>query len=95
MKQSIATVLAPIQLSLENLNKSGAHKVFDQMSMYGIGIVQEYYDRFNLLFGNKGFNEGYLVHLFVWNLHPDIKKGEKGGGFHLHKTIENLENAFN
>nr|GEU99641.1 mitochondrial translation elongation factor G [Tanacetum cinerariifolium] len=97
MKQSIATVLAPIQLSLENLNKSSAHKVFDQMSMYEIGIVQEYYDRFNLLFGNKGFNEGNLVHLFLWNLHPNIKKGVSlftpkslSDAYHLAKVQESV-----
>ncbi|GKD79933.1 hypothetical protein Tco_1342554 [Tanacetum coccineum] len=58
---------------------NSAHKVFDQMSMdkflNNTGTVREYYDRFNVLFGGKGYNEGFLVDLFVSHLRPDIKKG--------------------
>nr|GFB52908.1 hypothetical protein [Tanacetum cinerariifolium] len=38
------------------------------------GTVREYYDRFNVLFGDKGYNEGFLVDLFILCLRPDIKR---------------------
>nr|GFC71959.1 hypothetical protein [Tanacetum cinerariifolium] len=57
---------------------SGAQKVFDQMSLDKIlnnkGTVREYYDRFNVLFGDKGYSEGFRVDLFVLCLRLDIKR---------------------
>lgn len=41
------------------------------------GTVQEYYDEFNSLFGNRGLNESYVVDLFIWGLDPEIVKGVK------------------
>ncbi|GJU20555.1 hypothetical protein Tco_1153897 [Tanacetum coccineum] len=82
---------------------NSAQKVFDQMSLDKLlnnkGTVREYYDRFNLLFGGKGYNEGFLVDLFIWRLRPDIKKGislftlnSLSEAYHLAKFQESVYN---
>ncbi|GJU57958.1 hypothetical protein Tco_1235724, partial [Tanacetum coccineum] len=66
----------------ENVVKCGkqddAHKVFDKMSMNEIlqndSTVQEYFDAFSLLIGDKDRDERYLIDLFICGLHPGIKE---------------------
>ncbi|GJW41212.1 hypothetical protein Tco_0067057 [Tanacetum coccineum] len=55
-----------------------AYKVVDEMSMNKFinkyGTVKAYHDSFNSLFNKMGFDEWYLVNLFICGLPPDIEK---------------------
>ncbi|GJV95490.1 hypothetical protein Tco_1547067 [Tanacetum coccineum] len=55
-----------------------AYKVINEMSMNKFieqyGTVKEYFDSFNSLFSKMGFDDSYLVNLFICGLSPDIEK---------------------
>ncbi|GJW24544.1 hypothetical protein Tco_0038355 [Tanacetum coccineum] len=60
-------------------NGKDAYKVLDVMSMNKFvkkyGTVKAYFDSFNSLFSERGFEEWYLVDLFICGLPLDIEKG--------------------
>ncbi|PWA41300.1 copine (Calcium-dependent phospholipid-binding protein) family [Artemisia annua] len=54
------------------------HEVFDEMSVNKFlkkqCTVVEYYNVFNSSFSDKGFDERYLIDLFIFGLQPEIEK---------------------
>ena len=60
------------------VGRNGAYKVFDEMPSGNFlrqeGTVREYYDLFVPFANRAGWNDLWSVSMFIWGLHPEIKK---------------------